>query len=190
MVTGIPLRSPLKYSSHTLDWAKSNSDVTLTQGAIQEWTIYWTHTRSLGLSESEAREKFKEMEDYHFEYQGVSTYLGAGHFQFVSPRAALQAAMPFPYVMPMGNERYLDQQINELGFLRLSLPKMYVQHLGNRLTGEALADGLHPTASDAGPGSRLPSTRHSIIYRLLDIPVVKKILLWVYSRIFNAYYAR
>lgn len=185
MITGIPLRSPLQYSSKTLEWAQTAEGVTVKRGQLQDWNIYWTHTRSLGMEEAEARKKFFEMEDVYIEYQGVPTFLGAGHFQFVSPRSALQEVMPFPYIMPMGNERYLDEKINALGYLRLSLAKMFVQHLGNRL----------PPELDAGSYSapRQKKSRwlqDSIIYRLLELSPVKKALLWVHNRIFYLYYVR
>ena len=79
MVTGIPLRSPLKYSSKTLEWAENTTGVTIQRGQVQDWDIYWTHTRSLGMSEEEARQKFTEGEDFHLDYQGVEAFLGAGH---------------------------------------------------------------------------------------------------------------
>jgi len=185
MVTGIPLRSPLKYSSKTLEWAEATPEVVLKRGQLQGWDIYRSHTRSLGMSEAEARQKFDESEDFYFEYQGVPAYLGAGHFQFVSPRAVLREVMPFPYIMPMGNERYLDEKINDRGYLRLSLPSMFVQHLGNRLSPEDLPGNLSVPLKK--PGKR---AENSIIYRLSDLPLVKKVLLYVHTRIFRLYYDR
>ena len=194
MVTGIPLRSPLEFSNQTLEWASQTPEVQVSRGLLQDWEVYWAHARSTGFEEGEARHKFAQGEDILFEYQGVKAFLGAGHFQFVSPKAALQAVMPFPYVMPMGNERYLDQHINQRGYLRLSLPGMSVRHIGNRLPedGSLKVETAGIQGQSAADQRRGPAARRSPqgLYRLLDFPLIRKILLFLYGKIFNWYYVR
>ncbi len=187
MITGIPLRSPEIYSSFTLDWAEKNPQVAVTSGLLQGWDIFWAHLRSLGIEEGEARPKYEQGRDVRFDYLGVPAYLGAGHFQFVAYKAALNAAMPFPYITPMGNERYLDETINRLGYLRLSLTRMAVRHLGNRLLPEFVPQSEAQSAAQAGaaqPGKR------AWLYRLLDLPPLRRVLLAIYHRIFRLYYNR
>jgi glycosyltransferase involved in cell wall biosynthesis len=182
MVTGIPLRSPLEFSDKTLAWATQNPEVEVSRGLLQDWDIYWAHAKSTGFEEDEAREKYNQGEDIRFEYRGVPAFIGAGHFQYVAYRSILQAVMPFPYIMPMGNERYLDQHINENGYLRLSLTRMFVRHLGNRLAEASL-----PKTSTA---NNLPGSRSADRHWLLDRPFVKKAMLYLYGKIFNWYFIR
>jgi glycosyltransferase involved in cell wall biosynthesis len=184
MVTGIPLRSPLKYSTSTLEWAEKNPQVSITRGVLQEWEIYWTHARSTGWEEERAREAYPQGEDIRFEYKGVATYLGAGHFQFVSRKDVLMSVLPLPTEVAMGNERYLDIQINDKKLLRLSLTNMHVQHMGNYPLLRVIDDINHRAKVKKG------STLQKLVYRLLDVALIKKILLYVHGRIFHLYYHR
>ena len=188
MVTGIPLRSPVKFSTATLDWAENNPDVTINKGVLQDWDILWTHAKSLGKTEKEAKKIYQEGEDIQISYRGVDTYLGAGHFQFVALREILNTILPLPIEIAMGNERHLDTKINELGLLRLSLTKKYIQHMGNQPPAELL-DTAHNTVNKT-----LPSDKKTIINkafdRVLDFWLIKKALLFIHGRIFHWYYRR
>ncbi len=184
MVTGIPLRSPQEFSSKTLEWAAADPQVAVARGVLQDWEIFWAHAQSLGLEEAEARTKYEKGEDVQFTMNGATAFLGAGHFQFVSPRPVLEAVMPFPYIMPMGNERYLDKKVNELGFLRLSTANMYVRHIGNRASDTLLKD-IGRLAQTARPAGRKP-----VLQRIAQWAPLKKILLFLYGRIFRMYYVR
>lgn len=187
MVTGIPLRSPLKYSTSTLEWAERTPEVTITWGVLQEWEIYWTHARSTGWEEERAREAYPQGEDIRFEYQGVATYLGAGHFQFVAKGEKLKSLLPLPIEIAMGNERYLDQKINDMNLLRLSLTKMYVQHLGNYPF-----PNLVEKRGRNHQQKRMKREKviQKMVYKILDIALIKKILLYIHGRIFHLYYNR
>jgi len=132
MVTGTPIRPPIEFSSNTLAWAENNKEVEIDRGVLQSWDDYWTHTRSLGMSLEEAQETYKNGEDILLDYRGNRVFIGAGHFQFVALKEVLDEVTPFPNAVAMGNERQLDQRINELGLLRLSLLSRSVQHLGNK----------------------------------------------------------
>jgi hypothetical protein len=92
--------------------------------------------------------------------------------------------MPFPYIMPMGNERYLDWKINELGYLRLSATKMYVRHIGNRIPDSLRRDMGLPIH----PNRTVGLTRW--LYRISDWSPIKRILLFLYGKIFRLYYLR
>lgn len=196
MVTGIPVRNPPKFNSRTIQWAEATPEVKLQRGHIMDWEIFWAHTRSLGIQEPEARQKYTDPgeEDFFMTYRGLPAAAGAGHFQYVSYRSTLQKVLPFPYIMPMGNERYLDEKINDLGFLRLTTTKMCVRHIGNRLPpdgelppvkvqGRAVADSTNQALGKSVQGKRLT-------HRILDIPFIRRILLGFYNRIFRLYYDR
>jgi hypothetical protein len=82
----------------------------------------------------------------------------------------------------MGNERLLDQRINELGLLRLSLTRKFVQHLGNapdRDLFEQHDDIKVQNKHDESLG---------LSDRFFNIPIIKRVLLKVYNLIFDTYY--
>ncbi len=135
MVTGMPLWSPLEYAENTIRWAKNQPDIELREGQFLAWEDYWRHSRSLGKSESEARQHFESRRDICLFVQGEHYYVGAGHFQFVARKRVLQEVIPLPSARPMGQVRTLDIALNEKGYLRLSTPRWWIQHLGNTLQG-------------------------------------------------------
>ena len=59
MVTARPLRTPEKYYTSTLEWARSQADVSLESGQFVPWETYLEHVLSLGTSEEQAREWFE-----------------------------------------------------------------------------------------------------------------------------------
>ena len=198
MVTGIPLRNPPHLNSQTVAWAQATEGVTLRQGNLMPWEIFWAHARSTGYEEETARQRHTALEapDTYLEYQGVPAAVGAGHFQFVSPRAALNEMAPFPLEIPMGNERYLDDQINQKGYLRLCTQEMVVQHIGNRLDRSLFANTDGPStngpSTNENTNTRMAHTNKSsntrIGRRFFNFPVVRKLLMYIYHRIFRIYY--
>ncbi|MEW6715901.1 MAG: glycosyltransferase [Chloroflexota bacterium] len=186
MVTGIPLRSPLEFSTSTLEWGHKDPQVTTSQGALQDWDIFWTHAKSLGLSVTRAQRVYRQSEDFKFEYLGVETYLGAGHFQFVSPKEALKSILPLPEQKVMGDERNLDKEIDAHGFLRLCLPKMYVQHMGNLLPENLTM----PQTRKQGSRTKPAISPRALFYKILDIYVLKRFFLFVHGQIFHLYFNR
>ncbi len=188
MVTGCPVRTLPHLYSAGVNWA-NQSGATVQRGKLQEWETFWTHSRSLGMSEQEARENFDQGEDLLVEYQGVRAYIGASHFQFVSPRDALNAAAPFPYIMAMGNELYLDEHINQMGYLRLELPEIFVRHIGNRAsTFDAPGAGVE--IPQAMPPKKDQSQARRLLYQILDIRLLRRALLYLHNMIFRLYYDR
>lgn len=157
MVTGLPLLTPPEYSTATVAWAESQPDVRLERGRFLSWEDFWRHAASLGGDEPRARAFYEAHETLRLEKAGQPYYIGAGHFQFVARKAALQQVLPIPSTRPMGDVRQLDERINAAGFLRLSTPEWHVEHMGNVLPeGAALAAGPRPgRAARRGPLRRL-----------------------------------
>lgn len=182
MVTGTPIRPPIGYSTNTLQWAESQKEVEINRGVLQSWDDFRTHTKSLGMSKEESQESFKNGEDILIKYKENKVFIGAGHFQFVAYKEVLEKVTPFPYTVAMGNERLLDQRINELGLLRLSLTRKFVQHLGNapdRDLFEQHDDIKVQNKHDESLG---------LSERFYNIPIIKRVLLKVYNLIFDTYY--
>lgn len=167
MITGMPLLTPQQYSTATIKWAEKTRGVKMERGALIAWEDFWQHARSLGDDEATARDFYESNEAIRITRSKTTCFAGAGHFQFAAPKAVLDAVLPIPAERPMGRVRLLDELVNKAGYLRLSLPDWYVQHLGNTLPD----DGLGATA--AAPRAR----------RLW--PPYRAMLQWLYDRIFN-----
>ena len=174
MVTARPMRTPEKYYTSTLDWARQVPDVQIEKGHFQTWEMFKEHTDSVGTSEEESREWFQDSIDWRVRYNDVSAYVGAAHFQFCAPKKILQSVLPFQMDRPMGQVRSLDEKLNEAGYLRLCTVQPLVKHLGNRL--EVSAQELD--TSDQAPARR----------RIADLPPIRRSLMWAYDRIFRLYF--
>ena len=173
MVTARPMRSPEKFYTHSLEWARQANDVTLESGTYIDWEDYRQHVLSIGTDETEAREWYKSRTDWRVTKDGASALIGAAHFQFSAKKSILQQFVPFNMNRPMGQVRLIDEQLNAAGYLRLCTTAAYVQHMGNRTT----KNSQPPLHSFNGKTQK----------KLSNIPVVRKPLLWIYDRIFKLY---
>ncbi|MBN1230606.1 MAG: glycosyltransferase family 2 protein [Anaerolineales bacterium] len=144
MVTGLPMLTPMQYSSATITWAEKTPGVDYQIGRFLSWEDFWRHALSLGGDEEKACKFFEENQDHCVVYQGKRYYIGASHFQFVTRKKVLQEVLPIPSNRPMGEVRLLDEAINQKGYLRLCLDHWYNQHMGNTLpaAGFLLEDDL------------------------------------------------
>ena len=177
MVTARPLRSPMEYSSATLEWAHRQAPGVYEEGQFLDWDPFWEHARSTGYSEEKARMEFPNGRDHRLTYQGKMAFVGATHFQFMAPGALLKQIMPLPSEQPMRGERALDVAVNHLGYLRLLTDEPLVWHMGNVLTETARSAG--------GKAYKKPTMFRSI----LMLPFVRRPLLWLNNRIFRLYFS-
>jgi hypothetical protein len=176
MVTARPLRTPERFYTSTLEWARNAPGAQLEQGQYLSWEAFKEHNDSLGVTEELAQEWFQTSHDWRIQFQGLCAYVGAAHFQFVARKQVLQSLVPLQMDRPMGQVRTLDQKLNEGGFLRLNTCEALVKHMGNRL---AATPGMAGPPAMAPPGLRK---------RLAGIPIVRRSLMWVYDRIFRLYF--
>ena len=172
MVTSRPMRTPEKYYSSTLEWANDHPDVTLESGQFLSWNIDREHTLSLGVSEEQARKWYDSGQDWRLTRDGVSSHLGAAHFQFITRKSLIQQFLPLELDRPMGQVRLFDKLINEAGYLRLSTCEPLVKHLGNKV------------------GSNISNQRKSDVNLkwFINNPIIKRSLLGIYNLIFRMYF--
>jgi glycosyltransferase involved in cell wall biosynthesis len=173
MVTARPLRTPEKYYTSSLEWARQQPDVILENGQYVPWEVYREHVASLGTSDEQARQWFESRSDWRVTRNGVSALISAAHFQFTARKSTLLEFLPFEMDRPMGQVRSLDEMMNARGYLRLTTLAPLVKHMGNRLD-PALASNP-PASAPTGRG-------------FWQIPWIKQSLLKLYDRIFKLYY--
>lgn len=174
MVTARPLRSKERYYSKTLEWARQADTIVLEKGQFLDWEVFYEHTRSCGVSFVQSQDWFRESYDWRVQYEGVTAFAGAAHFQFLAKKRVLQELLPFEMDKPMGQVRTLDVKLNEAGFLRLMTAEPLVVHMGNTL-------GI------LGEGHKIEKEYQN---RFFEWPPIKKGLMLLYNKIFQIYYGR
>jgi glycosyltransferase involved in cell wall biosynthesis len=175
MVTARPYRASEKYSTATFDWARKQGAGVLEEGVFLDWDTVWEHGRSIGVTEEQARSDYPKGIDYRLNYQGKIAYIGASHFQFMTRRDLLKNVIPLPSEQPMRGERALDIAFDEMGYLRLNTEKPFVLHMGNRLPESAQVSVPTPK-------------KKSLLRRLLWLPGIRHVLLWLNNQIFRLYF--
>jgi glycosyltransferase involved in cell wall biosynthesis len=170
MVTSCPVRNPPEVLTASQEWGRRQH--VLREGVFIEWEDYLEHALSLGWDEAKACQMYQAGTDYLLEYGGHKALIGAGHFQFIAPREVLRSILPLPSGAPMRGERILDQAINDRGYLRLTGTKAYVRHMGNQV--------------ETAPAA--PSPRLGVLRRLLWLPGIRHVLLWLYQRLFDLFF--
>lgn len=191
MITGIPMWSPEKFSSSTIQWAEENPDASIEHGKLLPWEDYWRHASSLGHPEEKSRQHYQTCLDYRIEYNSRKFYVGAGHFQFVTRKSVLQGILPLSSERPMGQVRQLDIALNNQGFLRLSTSDWWVQHLGNTLPDNGWQENtITSSNSIAAPVnfSQSTSVHRTSRQNIFQIAPVRKVLQWLNGITFEMLY--
>ena len=173
MLTAMPILTPQKYSSATLDWARNSKEASSEEGPLIPWEDFWRHARTLGDTEKAARDFYDAHPATRLSYKGKEALVGAAHFQFAARKAVLQDVLPIPAERPMGRVRLLDEAVNAKGYLRLCTSDWYVEHIGNSLPEDA-------TALEQSPAPRSKS--------FWQRGLTRKLLHWVYTRTFRLLY--
>ena len=178
MVTARPFRTPPGFYTATLNWAKDNPEVVMERGQLVHFDTLHAFNLSLGQEDDYSRDQIKKSEDIRLIYKNTKAFVGGSHWQFTAQKDVLQGFLPFQMDRPMGQVRQLDDRMNQKGYLRLMLPNPLAMNLSNTLSAEDQPEG-------AGQKAKLQVSSKK---RILEIPVVRKMLLAFYDWIFRQYF--
>jgi glycosyltransferase involved in cell wall biosynthesis len=171
MVTARPMRTDPKLYSATLNWAKNQKSVKMDQGQIISFAEFKEFADTMGYPEQKIKDIYATTRDIRLDYRGVKVFAGANHFQFVGWKKVLSQFTPFEMNKPLGQVQQLDMKINRSGFLRLMTEKPLVQNMSNRVPRQQLVNH---------------SYRRKESWR--DNPLIKKMLMGIYDKIFKIYF--
>jgi glycosyltransferase involved in cell wall biosynthesis len=179
MVTARPYITDQKFNTNTLAWGNSNEDVITESGKLLSWENISSFLLSLGRTEEEIKNEFESNDVSRLIYKGKEAIVGASHWQFLTKKETIKQFLPFDMSRPMGQVNRLDQRMNEEHFLRLMTPEVLVDNLSNTLDKNSFESIKNKKIK-----------QKKFIYKLLDLPFVKPVLLFIHHRIFLAYFDR
>lgn len=181
MVTSRPFRTLPELYTKTLEWAQSEPEVKIERGQFIPWDVFKVFEMSLGMPEDEARQRYEKTIDVRISYNGLSAHIGGSHWQFISYKSTLNQFLPLDMDRPMGQVRMLDRRMNEAGYLRLMPCEPLAQNMSNRL------DWIHDPAEVKNAVETKPSSG-TVRKKVLNNPLVRRLLLGFYDRIFRLYF--
>ncbi len=126
---------------------------------------------------------------------GVEAYLGGNsHQQFLARQAVLREILPLPSGLQLSREQdtYQDRRIDELGYLHLTTCVPYLYHMGNTIDPE-IEPEIKRLALDVPPSLGQPKAAQKsnllwkILVRLKEIPLARRILLRLYSNLYEIF---
>ncbi len=176
MVTARPFRTAPDLLQGTLQWARAHARIE--EGQLIPWETFLEFNLSLGQTEAENRKVYAETRDWRIEYEGVTAFAGASHWQFTAYKSRLHQFLPFDMEKPMGQVRELDRRMNEAGLLRLMVSDPLAMNMSNTLGYLRGELGLGRQSQDI-----------SLKRRLLDFIPIKRALMSAYNTIFRWYYS-
>lgn len=187
MVSGVPVRNAARHAYSSLEkWLENPpAGLKVNRGRFipDEWEYDWAV--STGRSPEEFLEATKEREDNLLDYNGVKAIGSANHFQFVGYKDVLLKGLPKDWDQRlMGDMLEFDERLDQLGYLRLSTPELYVRHIGNTINEEMQKEAQTLGVEDVGARAVPFTKKHWILYIPRSRNILKAIYNWLFKVLF------
>jgi len=142
MVSGISVREKNQFhTSSTLDLLGEIPEVILERGKFLSREYLEDFRRSLGKDPFDyEREPWASIQDIRVTLNNQRAFVGANHFQFLCKTEVIRSFLPLPESKYLGQEKLLDEGINDAGLMRLSTIERFTHHVGNSLTNDLWAN--------------------------------------------------
>jgi len=183
------------YIGQTLRGVAGDSALQVERGQLIPESFIEAHRLSIGREREEYLQNAGAREDLRITRNGVSAYLSAQDFQFITRRKVIQQVLPLEVRRP---EEYYDPiyspvfeiKTDEQGWWRLSTTRYLIHHMGNQVPDlkNELAGVAEISAGRKTPPAQKNSARwwkrvtHIHIIRAL----LKKIYAWAYALLFES----
>jgi glycosyltransferase involved in cell wall biosynthesis len=177
MVTSRPFITKKEYITSTIQWAQESNEVRIESGKFVPWEVFAEFNLSLGQNINDIQNDYDQNDIVKINYKNQIAFAGASHWQFLTKKNIIKQFLPFAMDRPMGQVRQLDQRMNDAGFLRL-------------MTAEPLADNMSNSLEKMGVSIAKGKENEKRSLRMIDLPFIKRFLLYIHHRIFIAYYDR
>lgn len=177
MVTSRPFITKKEYITSTVQWAQNSNEVRIESGKFVPWEVFAEFNLSLGQNLNDIQNDYDQNDIEKISYKNQIAFAGASHWQFLAKKTIIQQFLPFAMDRPMGQVRQLDERMNDAGFLRL-------------MTAEPLADNMSNSLEKLGVSVAEGKENVKRSLRIIDLPIIKRFLLFIHHRIFIAYYDR
>ena len=183
MVTGFYIRSQLNWSIQSTLAFSQQPDVTVEKGIL--WDRQWDqhYIDNMGRTWEQYEKEIEGLEDICLTYQGVPALVSAGHHQFVAPKEVITRALPAEWSgRLMGKMRELDDQVNQMGYLRLNTRQPVTRLIGNVVSPEMAAlAGQHGITAKA---IQLKEQAGGLA-RIFRLPLINGIARKIYNWLFK-----
>ncbi len=182
MVSGSPVGFASEHANQSMT-KFINRDVSgleVTQrDRIQAWEVDWA--RSTGRDVDEHLETVKSIPHTLLRYRGVEAISSATHFQFVSPKEVIPAALPDLWQENlMAGMVEMDQAVDAMGYLRLSTTERVARHIGN-----SIPPSLQGEVEKMGLNVEVLSQKTTKKHWILSFPGAGRVLRAVYDWLFK-----
>lgn len=197
MVAGIPQRALVDYhTGPTQAFASSTEGVQVEEGDLMRPEWIEELLTSIGLRSGSAvhgaQDRIAKMmakRDIRLTYQGQTAYVGAGHMQFLIPRAAIdQLPRQWTDLATSCKEALLDEPLAKAGLLRLTTDRPVAYHMGNSIQEPWLKEELARLTGRDSASAR-QDTHKAISQRIWQQPHVRRTMRAIYSWAFRRYLA-